>query len=215
MAKIRLPTPVIGWMLSRVIKLMSLTVRVRLIDPSGVVASQRAQGGPVLWLTWHQHILSCVLYQWQWLYPRITGVLTSASQDGDLLADVCGRFGMIAARGSSSRKQTQALRESLQVLRQGRNLCITPDGPRGPRHEIKPGILHLAKKTGIPLIILRYRYRSAWQLKTWDHFYIPKPFSSVDLVIDPPVHLPAHLTEEEMEQKRLELQARMLSDSDE
>jgi hypothetical protein len=64
---------------------------------------------------------------------------------------------------------------------------LTPDGPRGPRYQLQPGILKLAEATGAPIVPIHVRFHSAWRLKTWDRFVIPKPFSRVEVTFAEPI----------------------------
>ncbi|MFM8335212.1 MAG: lysophospholipid acyltransferase family protein, partial [Opitutaceae bacterium] len=114
--------------------------------------------------------------------------LTSASKDGEVLAETCRHFTMEAARGSSSRRGAQALRECLTYIKKGRDVCITPDGPRGPCYEFKPGAIIVARRTRAPMLLVGAEFTSSWRLKSWDRFHLPKPFSRVRMrceIIEP------------------------------
>jgi lysophospholipid acyltransferase (LPLAT)-like uncharacterized protein len=92
-------------------------------------------------------------------------------------------MGIDAARGSSSWRGMQALREMLAARQAGADIGITPDGPRGPCYDLKPGVVLLARLSHAPMILYCGRFRSAWRLRSWDGFYLPKPFSTVDLSV--------------------------------
>ena len=88
---------------------------------------------------------------------------------------------MRAARGSSSRLGREAATALVDALRSGYDIGITPDGPRGPCYELKPGVVIVPRRTNAPLLLIGGDFSSAWQLGSWDRFYLPKPFSRVRL----------------------------------
>ncbi len=124
--------------------------------------------------------------------------LTSASKDGTITAAVMAAFGIGAVRGSSSRRGKQAMIDMIRVLRAGSSLAITPDGPRGPRENLDPGLIKLAAKTRTPIVPASVEYSSYWELKTWDRFRLPKPFSTVKVTMTEPLIPPPKLSEEEV-----------------
>jgi lysophospholipid acyltransferase (LPLAT)-like uncharacterized protein len=97
---------------------------------------------------------------------------------------------MESVRGSSSRKSIVALRLLQKRLEEGSDVAITPDGPRGPVYKINPGLVYLAAKTGIPLMTIRVDYEQFWELRSWDRFRIPKPFSRVHICFQATVTIP-------------------------
>src|SRR5690606_9214875 len=111
-------------------------------------------------------------------------VLASASHDGAALASAMAVFGLGAVRGSSSRRGVAALIALKRALKSGVDVCITPDGPRGPRYGLQPGVVKLAASSGAPIIPIHVRFSSAWRLNTWDRFVLPKPFSRVHMIFD-------------------------------
>jgi hypothetical protein len=136
--------------------------------------------------------------------------LTSASKDGELLASIVRRFGLGAVRGSSSRRGALALRELTEVLARGdSDVIITPDGPRGPRYVLSPGLVYLAQKTALPLMRVQVDYTRFWELKSWDRFRIPKPFSKVDITLHPFEELSFSSSEADIEPERLRFEARL------
>ncbi len=111
---------------------------------------------------------------------------------------------MGSVRGSSSRRGSTALRELSLKLEQGYDLAITPDGPRGPKYSLGPGVIFLSQKTGAPIMPLHARYHHAFRLKTWDTFPIPLPFSRVDITMDPYITIDPSLSNLEPERLKLE-----------
>jgi len=105
--------------------------------------------------------------------------LASRSRDGELAAQVIERLGFEAIRGSSSRGGLAALAAGRRVLRDGRSLALTVDGPRGPAGEPKPGAAALSRMGRAPLCWVRIEVSRGLRLKSWDRFLIPLPFARV------------------------------------
>ena len=145
---------------------------------------------PVIYCLWHNRIFTLPALRKKHLgYRKKVTILTSASKDGAILAKAVAAFGLGAVRGSSSRRAVAALVASRRTLKEGSDLVITPDGPRGPRYSVQAGALKLAILTGAPLVPIRVEYDNAWQLKTWDRFNIPKPFSKITITFGPHQYL--------------------------
>lgn len=142
----------------------------------------RKRDEPVAFVLWHNR-----LFIVSEVYRRFRGgrplyALISASRDGALLTaffEMVG--GMRAVRGSSSRFGREAASALMAVQRAGNDIGITPDGPRGPCYDFKPGAIVVPRRTGTPVLLLGGDFRSAWQLGSWDRFYLPRPFSTVRL----------------------------------
>ena len=116
--------------------------------------------------------------------------LVSASQDGDILGGLLERFGYRLVRGSSRRGGARAVREMLGVLDENAVVTITPDGPRGPRHAMNPGITWLARATGFPILPVGFACKRAWHAPSWDRFTLPLPWTRVVMVYERPVEVP-------------------------
>jgi lysophospholipid acyltransferase (LPLAT)-like uncharacterized protein len=91
---------------------------------------------------------------------------------------------MGAVRGSSSKRGSRAFRELVELVEDGRDIAITPDGPRGPRYVLGPGAISLAQLTAAPIIPVHAKFSLCLRMKTWDEFVIPLPFSTVSVTID-------------------------------
>ena len=137
-------------------------------------------------------------------------VLVSPSDDGDLSRKVLDAFGYRVIRGSSSRGGARALREMLEVLRAGECLIITPDGPRGPRHSMNPGLAWMARATRFPILPAGLVTDRAWYLNSWDHFTIPKPRARVVLNYGEPLLIGRDGGDEELERATETIRARMI-----
>jgi len=196
-----------GWL----IRVWAMTLRAEVEDRAGVTRP----GGPLVYVLWHNRIFT-VPPLWRNLPGKLRPVvvLTSASRDGATLAAAMAVFGLGAVRGSSSRRGAAALIALRRALRDGSDVCITPDGPRGPRYVVQPGVIKLASATGAPIVPIHIRFSSAWRLNSWDRFTIPKPFSRVRMIIDDPLVVGPDLSESGLEHERLRLEAILRAGTD-
>jgi len=146
----------------------------------------RREGEPVIFVFWHGQMLPLVHVH------RNEGVVVLVSEhaDGEYITRVLHRHGFGTARGSSTRGATRGLKGLIREARAGRDLALTPDGPKGPAREFKPGALAVAQVTGLPVIPLAAGAASAWRLTSWDRFLIPKPFSLVRVAYGEAVWVP-------------------------
>ncbi len=168
---------------------------------------------PVIFCLWHNRLaLSLLLFRRyvQWRQPqRKLAALVSASRDGGMLAHVLELFDVEPVRGSSSRRGPQALRELVSAGERGRDLAITPDGPRGPCYVVQEGIVSLAQITGMTIVPASFYLSWKWRLKTWDRFQVPVPFARCEVQLGEPVKIPREADATERERLRAELEARM------
>lgn len=170
---------------------------------------------PVIFAIWHNRLaLSLFLYRKRVVrrFPgRRMACLVSASRDGGLLARALELFNAIPVRGSSSRRGATAVLELSSLARSGADLAITPDGPRGPRYVVQPGVIATAQVTGLAIIPVSYHLARKVRLKSWDAFQIPIPFTTVTVEIGEPIFVPADATDEGREACRRELEMRLLA----
>jgi lysophospholipid acyltransferase (LPLAT)-like uncharacterized protein len=160
---------------------------------------------PILAL-WHGRILPGLHY----FRGRGIVVITSQNFDGEWIARILHRFGFATARGSSSRGGARALVQLRRDLALGRPVAFTVDGPRGPARVVQPGAVFLAGATGQPILPYHIEADRYWTLKSWDRTQIPKPFSTVALVIGEPILVEG--TEEEIQQRnRRELESALIA----
>jgi lysophospholipid acyltransferase (LPLAT)-like uncharacterized protein len=138
---------------------------------------------PAVYAFWHRCLLACA---WRFRNNGVT-ILISRSFDGELVARTVERLGFVAIRGSSSRDGTAGLRNLYRAYLDGHYCAITADGPRGPAMVAKPGVMQLGKLTGSSISAFYVCPERAWQLRSWDRFLIPKPFSRVTVSWTHPV----------------------------
>jgi hypothetical protein len=135
---------------------------------------------PVAFVLWHNRLfISAEIFR-RFRDRRLCG-LVSASRDGAWLVAFYSLMGMEAARGSSSRFGREAAGQLAEALRSGLDIGVTPDGPRGPCYDFKEGALIVARRARAPLLLFGAEFVSAWRLRSWDGFYLPRPFSTVRL----------------------------------
>ena len=178
------------WMLMR---LWVCTLRIRL-DPADR-ARLRDTSRPTVIVFWHNGLFVADAVYRGHRHPHLTYGLVSASKDGAWLAAFFDLVGLRAIRGSSSRGGREALRDLLQKLREGHDVALTPDGPRGPVHSFKPGAAILIRQSQARVLLVGYTFSTAWRLKSWDRFILPLPFSKIHIRtrIILPEELPADL----------------------
>jgi lysophospholipid acyltransferase (LPLAT)-like uncharacterized protein len=123
-------------------------------------------------------------------------VLVSDHQDGDISGALLEQFGYRVVRGSSTRGGARAVRQMLTILDEGDVVIITPDGPRGPRHSIKPGVVWLARATGHSIVPVGFACDRTWRTKGWDRFNIPKPWSRIVMIYGAPIRVDRSVDEE-------------------
>ncbi len=134
---------------------------------------------PVAIILWHNRLFLAAEIVRRFRQGRPAYALVSASQDGAWLTAFFALAGLRTVRGSSSRLGREAASALVEVLRSGNDIGITPDGPRGPCYDVKPGSVIVPRRTGAPLLIVGGEFMSAWRLRSWDRFYLPRPFSRV------------------------------------
>jgi lysophospholipid acyltransferase (LPLAT)-like uncharacterized protein len=203
-----------GYLAGCLMKAWGLTLRYDVNGKPGAATPEIAPA-PVIFALWHNRIFTMPpIWRRTGGKGRKSVVLTSASKDGTTLATAMSMFGLGAIRGSSSRRAVSALIGMKKALREGFDVCVTPDGPKGPRYEVQPGIIKIAQATGAEIIPIHISYSSAWRLKTWDRFVIPKPFSRVSVIFDQPHPIPQELGDEAFEAARIALQKCLADGSD-
>ncbi|MFO7821652.1 MAG: lysophospholipid acyltransferase family protein [Lentisphaeria bacterium] len=170
------------------------TWRVQLVDPGNHVANSLQR--PTIFSCWHNRLILTPT-----VIPRKirlnTAGLASISRDGEYAAQLMQSFGMLMVRGSTSRGGHRALVGLRKKLREGHSIALTPDGPRGPRYEVQPGLVILAEKTECPIVPISLNSKRHWELKGWDKTQIPKPFTRVEMHVGQPLFIPPDLTSEQ------------------
>jgi lysophospholipid acyltransferase (LPLAT)-like uncharacterized protein len=196
-----------AWLIAMTIRIVSATLRTSWKDDSGDLST------PVIYCIWHNRLALCMKSYFhharQKEKPIRMAALISASKDGALLAAILEQFGVQPARGSSSRRGTMAVLEMARWARNGYDLAITPDGPRGPCYVAQEGVILLAQVTGLPIVPSSYSACWKFRFKSWDRFLVPLPFSRCEICYGRPIHVPREATPEDRERFRQQLEAEL------
>ncbi len=189
---------------SLVIKLNALTLR---LETEGEEHLRRfsEQSRPVLFAFWHNRLL----YTCYYLRKQRLTMMISRSRDGERIARVARYFGIQSIRGSSSKNGRRAIVEMVRKLREGENGGITPDGPRGPRYRIQPGVLIVAGRAEVPILPVSISFSRMKIFQSWDRFRVPYPFSRAVLLFGEPFYVPKNLKGETFEEARRNLEAKL------
>lgn len=153
--------------------------------------------GRYIYAFWHENLLLPAYY---YARPNVY-VLISRHADGQLIAEVAERLGFRTVRGSRARGGTAALRELLRLSRAA-HVAITPDGPRGPRRQVQPGMIYLAAQTGLPIVPVGIAYDRPWRAQSWDRFAVPRLWSRARSVVGEPIPVAATANRGQLEQTR-------------
>jgi len=158
--------------------------------------------GRYLYVFWHENIL---LPAYLFGPTRNIHVLISRHADGQLIAEVAERLGFRTVRGSSTRGGVEAVREMLKRSDAG-HLAVTPDGPRGPRQEVQPGVVYLASRTGLPVVPFGVAFDRPRRARSWDCFALPRFFRRAVIVTGEPLVIPADIDKDRLEPHRHRIQ---------
>ncbi len=153
--------------------------------------------------SWHQNCFAGVLSH----ENKRLNILVSRSFDGEIIAYVGKKLGIGSVRGSSSRGGKEALKSMIRKVRSGEGAAITVDGPRGPVHQVKSGIISIACHTGTPILPLAAIGDRYWSLRSWDKFRVPKPFSRVIIYYGDP-----YLLSKDMDARAWEAQKELVAE---
>jgi lysophospholipid acyltransferase (LPLAT)-like uncharacterized protein len=206
--KIRHPQLVkaLGFAIAWLMRLWVSTLRYR-YRPLGpaVVPAPPVREGRYIYAFWHESLL---VPAFQFGRGDMS-VLVSGHADGRIMAEAVRHLRLRVVDGSTTRGGVEAVRE---LVRRAENdhLIITPDGPRGPRRCVQPGVIYLAARTGLPIMPVAFGFHKAWRMNSWDCFALPCPGSAVVCVSGVPIHVPARITRDNLEKVRLEVEQAML-----
>ena len=187
----------LAWLSSLVIHLIGSTLRMTVEDHANVV--DQPVHPPVIVAFWHNRTALMPYFYERYCRGRVALTFISRSRDGQFMTDVAARFGIKAVRGSSSRHGTSAMLTAIRAASDRHvDLVITPDGPRGPRYRIQPGLIRLAQATQRPIVAVTYQLKWKLLLRSWDRFHIPLPFSTCHLITSEPIFVPENASEVEL-----------------
>src|SRR5262245_13114475 len=178
----------------------SLAYRYRPLGPD-VDPTRAGFRGRYIYAFWHENILLPAYHYGR----RDIRVLISRHADGQLIAEAARHLRFRVVAGSTTRGGVEALRQMVRHSRRG-HLAITPDGPRGPRRRVQPGVVYLAARTGLPVVPIGIAYGSAWRLNSWDRFALPRPGSAAACVTAEPVAVPEDVGRDGREDYRVRVE---------
>jgi lysophospholipid acyltransferase (LPLAT)-like uncharacterized protein len=135
-------------------------------------------------------------------------VLISEHADGRLIAEACRHLTLRVVSGSTTRGGVKAVRELIKVAAKT-HLVVTPDGPRGPRRHVEPGMIYLAAQSGLRIVPVGFGYQAAWRLNSWDRFVLPCPGSATVCVTGPPIRVPPNLDRHDLKDYRVRVEESM------
>ena len=190
------------WLGPTLLRLIHATLRVRVRPSAQAIEDRGPRREPVLYAIWHQ---TQAILAWTERH-RDLGILISEHADGEYIARIVGRLGFRPIRGSTTRGGGRALKQIVREARAGRSIAITPDGPRGPRFRIQPGLILAASLSGRPIQTAAVAIRGAKRLRSWDRFLVPRPFADVLLLYGPKLRVPPDLDAEGRAAERLRVE---------
>jgi lysophospholipid acyltransferase (LPLAT)-like uncharacterized protein len=193
----------------RILRLWESTLRYEVRDEAGILRGELQT--PIIAAAWHNRLLMLPISARRFVPVRPGAALISASRDGGWIAELVKRCGFDVVRGSSSRQGVAAILQMSDVLASGRDVIISPDGPRGPVYQLGPGIIFLAQKSNLPVMPLHLEFDRCWRVKSWDGFFIPKPFSKTRLIFGQPHRVEVTTTDEGFEAERRKVENLMMS----
>jgi lysophospholipid acyltransferase (LPLAT)-like uncharacterized protein len=205
--KIRHPLLIkaLGFAVAWIVRLWirTLSYRYRPLGPN-LDPNQEGFQGRYIYIFWHENILLPAYHYGR----RDVWVLISQHADGQLIAEACRHLKFRLVRGSSTRGGVEAVRKMVK-LSKAFHLAVTPDGPRGPRRQVQPGVVYLAARTGLPIVPIGICYRRAWRLGSWDRFALPHPWSEAACVTTEPIPIPADASKADLETYRIQIEQAM------
>jgi len=179
--------PYIAAVVALFIRLWMSTMRTRMVAADGKEHPEDPARNRYLYAFWHEGLLAPLATR-----PKIR-VLISQHTDGEVIAQICQRLGIGVIRGSTARGGCQALLGMIRDQDETTHLGITPDGPRGPRRQLKPGVVMIASQSGLPIVPVGIGFARAWRFASWDRFALPIPGSTMVGVVGEPITVPRDL----------------------
>jgi len=179
------------------IRLLGALCRYRVVGEDRLEAAQALGKGTIIAL-WHGRMLLPVFH----LRRRGICALVSLHRDGELIARIVQRLGYVTRRGSPKEGGREGFLAMLHDLRAGSIVAIFPDGPTGPRHSVRDGVVHLARLSGAPVVPISFSSNPSWRAGSWDRFMIMKPFSRGVLLFGEPFVIERHSDRAQLERQR-------------
>lgn len=163
---------------------------------------QRKNNHGVIFAVWHANVVPGVYLYHSSVKGKQLLAMVSRSADGEIIAKVLQKFGAQTVRGSSSRGGSAALLQMAELMKEGKDGVFMVDGPRGPAHQVQPGVVKLAQLSGAAIIPCGVSVRPCLRLKSWDRFKVPLPFNRTVLVFGDPIRIPLQADVNELDHWR-------------
>ncbi|EDO9795033.1 DUF374 domain-containing protein [Campylobacter fetus] len=141
---------------------------------------------PCVILFWHGKLVMLPFVFKKWWDTKNVKVMISDHKDGEMVNGVSYHFGIGTIRGSTTKGALKALLAAFRTIKEGADVAITPDGPKGPRHSISDGCVAIPQKMNVNIVILNYEASKFWQFGSWDKMILPKPFSKITYTLSEP-----------------------------
>lgn len=185
---------VFKWFAPAIFRLWGKTLRLTIIGMNKADQIEKQEGN-VLYTCWHGRLfLSATAYKDRGIY-----ILVSPSLDGDYATTFIDRLGFPSTRGDKRYGGSQALKNVMEVVRQGNSIGFMIDGPLGPAYICNPGVVVTASRTQKVIIPTANNAYKKWYLKTWDRFIVPKPFTRCVYLVGDPIKVPENATKEQID----------------
>lgn len=191
-------------LLSLAIPALLRTLRVQVLN-EGPVQKLIDDKQPFVLMFWH----GSMLLPWWHMRKARPAALISKSKDGQILTDVLEHWNYRVVRGSSSKGSKEAMEVMRRLIDYGNIVCVTPDGPRGPRYELKMGGIRIAQTKEVPLVYCSVRFNKFSALNSWDRFEIPHLFSKACMTFSDPITVPTALTGQSLDDFKSRIEAEM------
>ena len=172
---------VVPFMASILIRLIYLTNKKKFHSPQSIGDE------PTIFACWHGELLMLPYLYYKYRKTPHAKVLISSHFDGMLISKTIKYFGLDTIEGSTNRNATRVLMQGIRALKDGYDVGITPDGPKGPIHEVADGIIAMAQKANAKIVLVEMKPTKYWQLNSWDKFIIPKPFGTLNYYSTVPI----------------------------
>jgi len=180
-------------------------LRIQIINRD-VESRLEKQGKAIIYTFWHGRML---YFPYLYRFSNKSTILTSPSEDGEIVARTAKIFGFSSIRGSSFKRGGPALLKMTRSIKEGKAVTMVADGSRGPLYKVQEGIINLAYLTGAPILPVVYGVKNKIQLKTWDRFIIPLPFSKIKVMYGDPVYVDKKTEEKKSKSKLEELEKKL------
>lgn len=200
------------WLAYWTIRLLGWTIRFKVVNPE-IPNSLLKQGRLAIGAFWHGRLLMMphlrAIYREYGERGRKMSFLVSSHRDGQVIGKAIERFGFLPILGSTTRGGYMAVQQILKAMKEGYDLAIVPDGPRGPRCRVQNGVIELAKLTGRPIVPVSFSASRKKIFKTWDRFLLPYPFSKGVFIWGEPLYVDPDGDQTHLEQMRALLEKRL------